>query len=421
MADEIKRNKPLPRSRRKDYTGDTRFAGIPSKDRRDEQVSRRDDDVKNISITLYDIDKAIFYFFDKVVKPFIIENGNKIPVPVIYGNPERWVASQKQGFVRDEKGKIITPVIMFKRSTVARNTDIPVDNLNRNVVYTFEKKWTERNQYDNFSVLINKKPTKEREIVAIPDYVVVTYEVVMWTSYIEQMNRLIEVLQFSEGRFWGEEQAFQFSSKIDSFTQAVEISTGAERVVKTNFSLNINGYLIPESYKDLINTQKRYTTQQLILENETEVDIASVFKTDERAEKVIVTSTKSKTTTGTLSDTLTTLVSQMYSASINYVNTYLNYLRSQKFEATTGNANITGSLGGDSIVWFRNAETSSAPSGITATSENDFIFFVNGQLIESDTYFITQDGVDFKLTIATGSLGFALDGIDEVVGWGKFE
>jgi hypothetical protein len=418
---EIKRNKPLPRSRRKDYTGDIRFAGIPSKDRRDEQKSRRDDNVKNIAVTLYDIDKAILYFFNNVIDPYVIEAGNKIKVPVIYGNPERWVASQKQGFMRDEKGKILTPVIMYKRSSINKDANIPVDNLNRNIVYTFQKKWSERNQYDNFSKLINKKPTKERELVAIPDYVVITYDIVMWTSYIEQMNKLIETVQFSEGRFWGEENSFQFSSKIDSFNQTVEVSTGEERVVKTNFTLDIKGYLVPESYKDLITTQKQYTTQQLILQDETEVDIASVFKTDERAEKVIVTTSKAKTTTGTLTDTLTSLIGQMYSASINYVNTYLDYIRTQKFYTTTGNANITGSLGGDSIVWFRNRETASAPAGLAPTSEDDFVFFVNGQLMEPDTYFINQIGIDFKLTISTGSLGFALDGADEVVGWGKFE
>ena len=121
MTDDIKRNKPLPRSRRKNYTGDTRFAGIPSKDRRDEQVSRRDDTVKNIAVTLYDIDRAIFYYFQTVVKPHVIENDNKISVPVIYGNPERWVSSQKQGFMRDEKGKIITPIIMFKRNSISKD------------------------------------------------------------------------------------------------------------------------------------------------------------------------------------------------------------------------------------------------------------------------------------------------------------
>lgn len=412
----IKRNKPLPRSRRKDYTGDTRFAGIPSKDRRDEQI-RRDDTVKNISIGLYDIEEVMQYYIKNVLDPFIMEQGNKIKVPVMYGNPERWVAAKKQGFYRDRKGKIISPLIMYRRTNVSPNDDIPIDDFNRNFVYTFEKKWSPRNRYDNFAKIINKKPTKERITVAIPDYITINYDGIIWTSYVEHMDKLIELFLFNEGKYWGKEDAFKFHTKIDSFDQSVEVSTGEDRIVKTNFSLTLKGYLVPEYYKDLINTQKIYTNQQLILDSETEVDIASFYQPKERAEKVTVTTGKRTTGTGDLSNTLTALINQTFN---NLVNNYISYVRKQATYATSGSANITGSLGGNSVAWFRNVATASAPTNVTATNINDFIFFVNGAQIETGTYNIEQDGNDFKLTIATGSVGYELEATDEVVAFGKF-
>ena len=168
----LKRKKPLPRSRRKSFTGDLRFAGINvSRERREEQISRRDDTVKNVSITLEDIDTAIKFYFDNVLKPVVKENGRLIKVPTLFGSPERWKSIERDGFWRDEKSKIILPLIMYKRTTTARDDNMPVDKIDRNIFQTFQKQFTPRNRYDNFSVLTNKKPTFERYKIVIPDYV----------------------------------------------------------------------------------------------------------------------------------------------------------------------------------------------------------------------------------------------------------
>ena len=74
---------------------------------RGRELSRRDDVVKNKTIGLMDIDSALFYYFENVIKPEVKENGEQVKVPVIYANPERWAAIQRQGFLRDAKRKII--------------------------------------------------------------------------------------------------------------------------------------------------------------------------------------------------------------------------------------------------------------------------------------------------------------------------
>ena len=66
------------------------------------------------------------------------------------------------------------------------------------------------------------------------------------------------------------------------------------------------------------------------------------------------------------------------------------------------------------------AVTASAPSGLTATSEDDFIFFINGQYMEHDALTIQQAGSTFHLIVNTSSIGYDLESDDEVIAWGKF-
>ena len=66
------------------------------------------------------------------------------------------------------------------------------------------------------------------------------------------------------------------------------------------------------------------------------------------------------------------------------------------------------------------AVTASAPSGITSTSENDFMFFINGQMIEHDGVSIQQTASTFLLKLDSSSVGYDLENSDDVVAWGKF-
>ena len=48
------------------------------------------------------------------------------------------------------------------------------------------------------------------------------------------------------------------------------------------------------------------------------------------------------------------------------------------------------------------------------------MFFVNGQLMESDALTIQQQGSTLRLDINSDNIGYDLTNDDEVVGWGKF-
>ena len=141
------------------------------------KITQRDDNIKDITVGLQDHDEAIKYYFDNVIKPTVTNNGERINIPLIYGNPERWKSVQRDGFYRDKEGKIQTPIIVFKRNSVERRRDLgnKMDANNPQLYQTFQKKYTKRNQYDNFSVLQNRTPQKEFHSVIIPDYVRLKY------------------------------------------------------------------------------------------------------------------------------------------------------------------------------------------------------------------------------------------------------
>jgi len=66
------------------------------------------------------------------------------------------------------------------------------------------------------------------------------------------------------------------------------------------------------------------------------------------------------------------------------------------------------------------AVTASAPTGVTSISENDFVFFINGQLMEHDGISVQQNGSSLFVYVDSNSIGYDLTTDDEIVAWGKF-
>lgn len=540
--------------------------------------SRKKDDVKNPEVTLLDIDSAITFYFNNVIKPSVEDNGENIKVPIMYASPERWSAIQKNGFMRDKKDQIITPVIAYKRTSIDKDDTLPQDKLdanNPNLFYTFEKKFSQENRYDNFAIQIGNQPSREYYNVTVPDYVTVSYDFIVWTTYIEQMNKILERIVYSDGAYWGEPDRMRFRSVVDSITDATEVSD-AERLVRSNFSVTLKGYLLPKANFDHRSTTQKYlspkrvvfgsevdtkvdkvtgkagqfvegvvdaatsspagsettdlgitTTNTLTLSQGTGVTISpnnlsfdggstaiatfaigqavattsdvvfnsvsasSVILGDTRIENSSITSnnlslTGSLTNTGdvtvngnaTIAGTITAqeLKTVFVSASIVFSS------GSTKFgDDTSDTHNFTGSLattgslilnqytvnevsndtsltdGSSTALITENAAktfvdnstdtqqsflrkqfvktsssitipatasfsavTASAPDGLTAVSENDFVFFINGQYMEHDAIEIQQAASNFLLKVNNDSIGYDLEADDEILAVGKF-
>ena len=74
-----------------------------------------------------------------------------------------------------------------------------------------------------------------------------TYRCGIWTNYVEQMDKLVESLNFASNSYWGDPSTFQFLAKIDSFDDIQTYEQGEDRLVRTEFNLTLNGYLIPDT------------------------------------------------------------------------------------------------------------------------------------------------------------------------------
>ena len=246
-------NKPLPRKQRVLNRGYL--------------YSRSDEDIKNPEVTLMDMDSSIMFYFDEVIQPSVEDNGENVKVPLMYASPERWKAIQRDGFMRDKKRQTITPVIVYRRTSIEKDDMVPQDKLdanNPNMFYTFEKKFSNTNRYDNFSIQQGVLPQREYYNVTFPDYVTLSYDFIIWTSYIQQMNSIIEKITYSDGAYWGDPNKFRFLSMVDSFDDATEIGD-TERLIRTSFNLTLKGYLLSEKGNDNKPTTNKFITPKKLV------------------------------------------------------------------------------------------------------------------------------------------------------------
>jgi hypothetical protein len=220
------------------------------------QVRRDQDNVKNISVGIYDVDAAFKNFLEKDVKPTIEDDGRFYPVPVMYASPEKWISAQRDGFMKDDNGMILTPVISFKRNNLSINTDLAKLKVaqNEDAHQMFERTYTKTNRYDQFSVLTGQSPKKEYMSVERPDYVNLEYEVVVWCDYMEQVNKIVEQIVFFQGRSFGDR--YKFVIKGDSYAFETISEMGQDRITKASINLTAKAYIVPE-YAAVTNNTKR--------------------------------------------------------------------------------------------------------------------------------------------------------------------
>ena len=99
------RFRPIPKAQEKER-------GVGPTINRGTQLSRKKDKVNDVSVGLMEVDGAIMYYFNDVIKPRIDDSGESVKVPVMYSNAERWKTAQVDGVIRDNKRQIILPVII---------------------------------------------------------------------------------------------------------------------------------------------------------------------------------------------------------------------------------------------------------------------------------------------------------------------
>jgi len=211
---------------------------------------------ENYAITLKDVDTAVLNHVKNVMRPKIREANETIDVTVMYGNEERWKSVRKRGVMRDKNNSLLLPLIMLKRTTVERNTEL-LQGMEHDVKRQYAEvlrtsTWSKKNRYDRFAVQTGNQPIKQNILTTMPNFVNITYEFILWTNFIEQMNPLIESFVEQNYTYWGDTVDYKFLSTIDSISDASEMTVDTERIIKSSFSVITKAYLLPENTNSVV-------------------------------------------------------------------------------------------------------------------------------------------------------------------------
>ncbi|GJQ43843.1 MAG: hypothetical protein JETCAE03_33410 [Ignavibacteriaceae bacterium] len=233
-----------------------------------EQIRRDDDTVRNTVITLETVDTAILNHIKNVIKPTFEENGTIKPVPVFFASPERWRSIQADGWFRDQQSKqIMVPVMSIARGSFSKNSTMAMDKIDGVLRKTVASGYNTKNRYDIFSVANKLRPTKVHYSVTVPDYVVINYEISIWTAFIRQMNEITEKFVYAESSYWGGRYD-KFRVMYDTIDNTIEVNEGQNRAVRNTFTISVNAYIIPKSFNNKDTTIKVLEPAKIVISAE---------------------------------------------------------------------------------------------------------------------------------------------------------
>ena len=234
-------------------------------------IRRDNDTIKTPKCTIEDVDWAIMSYIRDEIQPTITENGQTIPVPVMWANGEKWAQVQAKGYMRDRKGKIMTPVITLKRGSITERDQLKKLDVNKNPsgnTLVLQNKFTTVNRYDRFSLTRGAKPLNEYYVTSVPEFVDVTYEMLLWTEYTEQMNSVVEQIMPTGGFAWG--TTWKFPTFLNDYSFEVTQKSGDDRVVRATIPMVTKASLLmPDELREST-IQKRYSIKRVHFKSETE-------------------------------------------------------------------------------------------------------------------------------------------------------
>ncbi len=358
---------------------------------RTEQIKSNKGDIKH-SITLFDIDYAMMSYLENTVLPTLDDNGTTLKIPVIYGNSERWKGARRDGVYRDNKGRIQLPLMMIRRTTVSKDETMPF--LKRGVHYATISKYSKDNRYDNFTALGGSiQPKKELYNILMPEFVEISYECMCWTSYTEQLNEVIEALNFT-GQYWGDKDSWKFRTQVTDYNVINEVGEGTERINRVEFNLMTKAYLLPEKFDGESPIKKSISTKRFVVATETDVTSG----------------------TGRLEGFLTTPSPYYDSKDL------IDFLSLNNSMILTGSVSQSIQFPNVKLIKTPQSLTSVIGSGIVVGNDTyDVKLYINGVRYYPSTHFnanITQTSTTF--TFNPTNLGFSASFDDEIAITGKF-
>ena len=162
-----------------------------------------------------DVDFAVFNLFDKQIPLYYDLHGEIKKVPVIFATGERFALLRRKQPITDRNGALILPLISITRSSIE---NVPTKGIANNQMFpnVVKKRISQKDlayrQQKNVENLKNVKgedlnidpdlslkPRTERNIIETIEmppvkYFGANYEISIWSSYTQQMNKMLETI-----------------------------------------------------------------------------------------------------------------------------------------------------------------------------------------------------------------------------------
>lgn len=371
--------------------------------------TRRDDDViRSPHRSLYDVDYAIKSFIDDSIQPQIKENGQLISVPVIFANGEKWDNVRRLGFMRDEKGKLQSPLIMIKRNSVNERDAVKRLDVNRNPdanVRAYKQRYNERNRYEDELFPIPKNEPAQSEkiyVVDIPRYVTIEYELLLWCDFTSQLNELIDQIMPYSRFAWGNETN-RFPTQIGQFAFETVNTIGEDRLVRANVNLTVQAALLAEQQTRQSTLKKMFSMKKVVFDNVIDVE-GDLFSTNVSSKILQAQSFVSSGGNLVVSNNGTS--TQIDTATMAYI---VNL--TEKLATYSNSTTVTVS-----------AFAAINPVTLGVASKNEFDVYINGQYIDKFVYTWTpNDMSDQTIVFDTSALGYIIETADVIIVKGRWQ
>jgi hypothetical protein len=96
------------------------------------------------------------------------------------------------------------------------------------------------------------------------------------TYYIDQLNKIIEAINYASNSYWGDPERFKFRAKIGTFSTTTELQQSDERIVRGSFNLTLNGYIVPDTIQKDIAAIKKYNSRsKIVIQTETVINLST--------------------------------------------------------------------------------------------------------------------------------------------------
>lgn len=229
------------------------------------------------SCGIEDLDYAVFNLFNAQIPLFYELQGEVKKVPVIFATGERFAILRRKKPITDKTGALILPLISITRTNLENKPQKGIAN-NEMFPETFVRRiannnmeYRQQNNFEGFKSLnhtqkntdsaranFSLKPQIKNNIyetIEIPPvkYIGASYEITVWSSFTQQMNKLIEAIMSAYTLNPGQQfrieskKGYWFPAFIESsFSQDTNYAdyTDAERYIKYSMTLGTTGYIL---------------------------------------------------------------------------------------------------------------------------------------------------------------------------------